>query len=669
MENNRVSKYQATGERRLLGCLQTSEESVKNGLGNKLDETIVSRFERVVAEDPDRVASVCGRLSQTYGTLNAQANCLAEHLRGAGVRANSFVAVYLDRSPEMLTAILGILKAGAAYLPIDSTYPSTRVLEMLEDARPVAIVTTTLLAAGLSHQFSQLSVTALKLDELFLSERSTEIENPPLAASNDDLAYLMYTSGSTGKPKGVMVSHRNVVRLLDQTEPWFHFGSSDVWTMFHSIAFDFSVWEIWGCLLTGGRLVIVPFAVSRSPRDFYDLLSTERISVLNQTPSAFSMLIQVEQTTALVPLALRLVIFGGEALQYRKLTPWFQRHGDTAPQLVNMYGITETTVHVTYRAIRADEAESVQESLIGSPIPDMQIHLLDASGKPVAVGEIGELYVGGGGVTRGYLNRPQLNEERFIPDPFAQSPGARLYRSGDLARLRLDGEMVYLGRNDSQVKINGFRIELGEVEAAIAAAPGVQQSCVVVQMDGNGNQRLAAYFVAASETEPTARALGEFFAGRLPAHMRPSSYTRLKELPLTVNGKLDQAALPRPFTQVDRDAVAREGAVFQSLSETEERVARIFQDALDLRRIDPDDNFFDCGGTSLLLINAHLRLQAQFERLIPVTMMFECPTVRSLAKRLSSVKTSSSERNVVQERAQRARAAFAQARAAKVVAS
>jgi amino acid adenylation domain-containing protein len=667
MENNRLSNNQATRERPFLGHLQTSEESAEDGFGNNFGETIVSRFERVVAEGPGRVASVCGRLSQTYGTLNAQANGLAEHLRGAGVRANSFVAIYLDRSPEMLTAILGVLKAGGAYLPIDSTYPSSRVLEMLEDARPVAIVTTALLAEGLSNQFSQLSVTALKLDELFLSEGSAEIENPPLAASDEDLAYLMYTSGSTGKPKGVMVSHRNVVRLLDQTEPWFHFNSSDVWTMFHSIAFDFSVWEIWGCLLTGGRLVIVPFAVSRSPRDFYDLLSTERVSVLNQTPSAFSMLIQVEQSTVPIPLTLRLVIFGGEALQYRKLASWFQRHGDTAPQLVNMYGITETTVHVTYRAIRADEAESVQESLIGSPIPDMQIHLLDAFGQPVVEGEIGELYVGGGGVTRGYLNRPQLNEERFISNPFSQSPGAQLYRSGDLARLRLDGEMVYLGRNDSQVKINGFRIELGEVEAAMAAAPGVQQSCVVVQTDGKGNQRLAAYFVAASETELTARVLGEFFAGRLPAHMRPSSYTQLKELPLTVNGKLDQAALPTPSGPAD--TATREGAVPQSLSGAEEQVARIFQDALDLRRIGPDDNFFDCGGTSLLLINAHLRLQAQFERLIPVTMMFECPTVRSLAKRLSIDKTSSSERNAVQQQAQRARAAFARARAAKVVAS
>ncbi len=451
MENNRLSKNPAAGEKH-LSRLQTSEESVKDGSGNKSNETIVSRFERVVAVDPDRVASVCGTHRQTYGTLNAQANCLAEHLRGAGVRANAFVAIYLDRSPEMLTAILGTLKAGGAYLPIDSKYPAARVLEMLEDARPVAILTTTSLAAGLSDQFSRLSVAVVKLDELFAKEWPVEIENPTPAASEDDLAYLMYTSGSTGKPKGVMVSHRNVIRLLDQTEPWFHFNADDVWTMFHSIAFDFSVWEIWGCLLTGGRLVIVPFAVSRSPRDFYSLLSMEHVSVLNQTPSAFSMLIQVEQSAASLPLSLRFVIFGGEALQYRKLAPWFERHGDIAPQLVNMYGITETTVHVTYRPIKAVEAESVQESLIGVPIPDMQIYLLDAEGRPVSEGEVGELYVGGGGVTHGYLNRPQLNEERFIADRFTQSPGARLYRSGDLARIRPDGEMVYLGRNDSQVK-------------------------------------------------------------------------------------------------------------------------------------------------------------------------------------------------------------------------
>jgi amino acid adenylation domain-containing protein len=665
MENNILFKNTAVGEGRLLSRPQTPEDSRKDGFSKKSDDTIVSRFERVVAEDPDRVATICGKISQTYGTLNSQANRLSEQLRRLGVRNDTFVAIYLDRSPEMLTAILGVLKAGGAYLPIDSKYPTARVFEMLEDARPVVILTTVSLAEGLSDQLSQLAIETLKLDDFFASDEAATVENPPLAANEGDLAYLMYTSGSTGKPKGVMVTHKNVVRLLEQTDPWFSFSTSDVWTMFHSIAFDFSVWEIWGCLLTGGRLVIVPFAVSRSPRDFYDLLSTERVTVLNQTPSAFSMLIQVERSTAPVPLSLRLVIFGGEALQYRKLAPWFQRHGDTAPRLVNMYGITETTVHVTYRPIKAVEAESVQESLIGVPIPDLQLHLLDTFGSPVAEGEIGELYVGGAGVTRGYLNRPQLNEERFIADPFAGSSGARLYRSGDLARLRSDGELVYLGRNDSQVKINGFRIELGEVEAVMAAAPGVQQSCVVVHTDGSGNQRLAAYFIATPETELTAGALGKFFAGRLPAHMRPSSYTRLKELPLTANGKLDQSALPTP--SVGSGTVT--DGVLQSLSENEERVAHIFQDVLDLRRIGPDDNFFDCGGTSLLLINAHLRLQAQFERLIPVTMMFECPTVRSLAKRLSSDGPSLSEKNAVQQQAQKARNAFARARAAKGVAS
>jgi amino acid adenylation domain-containing protein len=633
-------------------------ESEKNGTAGSTC-SIVSLFERVAGANPDKTACVCGNTSQSYGVLNSRANYIARYLQRLGVRTDSFVAIYLDRSPEMLMAILGVLKAGGAYLPIDSMYPAARVVEMLEDARPVAILTTASLAAGLSDQISGLPLSMLKMEDL-LAEAPTELENPALAAGEDDLAYMIYTSGSTGKPKGVMVTHKNVVRLLAHTEQWFHFDSNDVWTMFHSIAFDFSVWEIWGCLLTGGRLVIVPFAVSRSPGEFYGLLSSERVTVLNQTPSAFSMLMQVEQNAVLLPLHLRLVIFGGEALQYRKLAPWFKRHGDTAPQLVNMYGITETTVHVTYRAITARDAQSVQESLIGEPIPDMQVHLLDASGGPVADGDVGEIYVGGGGVARGYHNRPQLNEERFIPDRFAESRGARLYRTGDLGRVRSDGELVYLGRNDSQVKINGFRIELGEVEAAMAEAPGVKQSCVVAHTDGDGTQRLAAYFVAAPGVELTASSLGRFFAGRVPAHMRPSSYTRLMALPLTVNGKLDASALPPPSMGESANASTE-----PSLSEMEAQVTRVFLDTLDLRRIGLDDNFFDCGGTSLLLIRAHLRLQAQFARPIPATVMFECPTVRSLARRLAAGGVSSTGINAVQQQARRARDSFARVRAAK----
>ena len=665
MENDEHVKNSATEGGQLKCRIQSSEIPGRNGYAGGALDTIVSVFERVAAEKSDQIAVVCGETRWTYGQLNTQANSLAGQLRKLGVRTGSFVAIYLDRSPEMLAAILGILKAGGAYLPIDFGYPKARVVEMLEDARPVTILTTASLALGLSEQLAGLSVSVVEMDGVRVLPKSAESDDPPRVSTGEDLAYLMYTSGSTGKPKGVMVTHRNVLRLLEQTEPWFHFGADDVWTMFHSIAFDFSVWEIWGPLLTGGRLVIVPFAVSRSPREFYELLSRERVTVLNQTPSAFFMLIQVEQDSPPLPLTLRLVIFGGEALQYRKLAPWFQRHGDTSPRLVNMYGITETTVHVTYRPIAAGEAESVQESLIGMPIPDMQLYLLDEAKKPVQAGEVGELYVGGGGVTRGYLNRPQLNTERFIPDSFTQLAGARLYRTGDLARVRPDGEIVYLGRNDNQVKINGFRIELGEVEAALAEVPGVQQSCVVAHADKSGTQRLAAYFVATPGVELTARTLGEFFVSKMPAHMRPSSYTLVQQIPLTVNGKLDAAALPAP--SVGSGSIHKELA--QSLSETEEQVSRVFTDVLDLREIGLDDNFFDCGGTSLLLISAHLRLQAHFERLIPVTLMFECPTVRSLAKRLSSNGPTASEKNAIQQQAQKARGAFARARATKGVAS
>jgi amino acid adenylation domain-containing protein len=661
-----ISNNSAIEAEQASGRSSFSDGSGGNGSLLSGHNSMGSLFESVVATCPEKVAAVCGNASMTYGNLNAQANHVARHLHNLGVRPDSFVAVYLDRSLEMLVAMLGILKSGGAYLPIDPAYPAARVLDVLDDAKPVAIVTTGSLIRGVAEQISQLPLAVLKVDE-FLAATDGALENPAVAASGDDLAYMIYTSGSTGKPKGVMVTHRNVIRLLVQTEPWFHFNASDVWTMFHSIAFDFSVWEIWACLLTGGRLVIVPFAVSRSPREFYDLLSAEKVTVLNQTPSAFSMLVQLEQDSAPQPLSLRYVIFGGEALQYRKLVPWFARHGDTAPQLINMYGITETTVHVTYRAIKAEEAERVQESLIGESIPDMQIYLLDASGKPVAPGEVGEIYVGGGGVTRGYHNRPQLNEERFIADPFSQIPGARLYRAGDLARVRPDGEMVYLGRNDNQVKINGFRIELGEVEAALAAAPGVTQSCVVARTGGDGAQRLAAYFVAAPEEEVTPQLLGQFFVARMPAHMRPSSYTRLTALPLTVNGKLDAAALPEPLIgSNDSEQGNRAG---QSLSETEERVEQIFSETLGLRGIGLDDNFLDYGGTSLLLIKAHLLVQAKFERQIPITLIFECPTVRSLAARLAEDKPSSPAISAVQQQARRSRDAFARARAAKSGAS
>jgi hypothetical protein len=314
--------------------------------------------------------------------------------------------------------------------------------------------------------------------------------------------------------------------------------------------------------------------------------------------------------------------------------------------------------------VTAADAESVQESLIGVPIPDMQLYVLDASGNHALPDEVGELYVGGGGVTRGYLNRPQLNAERFIPDIFTEK-GGRLYRSGDIARVRPDGEIVYLGRNDGQVKISGFRIELGEVEAAVASYPGVQQSCVVANTDANGTQRLAAYFVGPAEVAPTTRAFSDFLATRLPAHMIPSFYTKLDQLPLTLNGKLDLAALKTPIKEL---AVASNGTPSQMLSRAEEQVAKVWRAVLSIEHIGLDDNFFDIGGTSLLLMGAHLRLQAAFDRQFPITWMFECTTVSALAKRLSETAALPASINAIQQRAQKQRDAFARARAVKSVA-
>ena len=374
----------------------------------------------------------------------------------------------------------------------------------------------------------------------------------------------------------------------------------------------------------------MPFGISRSPEEFHQLLVDERVTVLNQTPSAFVLLDQVDAKVPLARLSLRLVIFGGEALAPASLRAWFVRHGDQKPQMVNMYGITETTVHVTYRRILAKDAERERESIIGEPIPDMQLYLLDANLQPVRDGLEGEICVGGAGVARGYLNRAALTTERFCDDPFG-APEGRLYRSGDLARRREDGELVYLGRRDSQVKVNGFRIELGEIEAAIVTHPAVVQACVIAHSEAGGNPRLAAYYVAKFGKEPSTREMSEFLATRLPAQMMPAFYQRLAVFPLTPNGKVDRSALPAPRAGTilpDRRSLA-------AATSMEDLVASIWRVVLDAKAVSLDDNFFDVGGTSLLLIAVRTGIQEQLDRQIPVTWMFEYTTIRALAKRLS----------------------------------
>ncbi|MET0397898.1 MAG: amino acid adenylation domain-containing protein, partial [Longimicrobiaceae bacterium] len=497
-------------------------------------ERIEARFARRAAERPDAPAVTSGGSTLTYGELDARAGRLARRLRALGVGPETGVGIALERSAGLVVAILATLKAGGAYVPLDPAYPAERIAWVLQDSGAAVLVT----ASGLLPRLPAFrgAVLCIDTDEGAAPEPGGD---PAAAAGPDSLAYVIYTSGSTGRPKGVQVTHRSVLRLFDATDPWFGFGADDVWTLFHSAAFDFSVWELWGALLHGGRLVVVPFAVSRSPEDFHRLLVEEGVTVLNQTPSAFRQLAEADRVSGVDPRALRLrhVVFGGEALDPQALRPWLDRHGDRRPRLVNMYGITETTVHVTFRVLgRADLERG--GSPLGAPIPDLALHLLDRGLEPVPPGVPGEIFVGGAGVARGYLGRPELTAERFVPDPFGSEPGARLYRSGDLARRRADGEPEYLGRADRQVKVRGFRIETGEVEAALSAHPGVAAAAVDAREDAAGEPRLVAYVVApAGAPAPPPAELRAHLAASLPDYMVPAVFVVLDALPLTGNGK------------------------------------------------------------------------------------------------------------------------------------
>ncbi|MBO0798593.1 MAG: amino acid adenylation domain-containing protein, partial [Blastocatellia bacterium] len=458
-------------------------------------------------------------------------------------------------------------------------------------------------------------------------------ENPVNDVTPDDIAYVIYTSGSTGLPKGVLVTHSNVIRLFVTTQPWYQFNEKDVWTLFHSYAFDFSVWEIWGALLYGGRLVVVPYWVSRSPDSFCELVRIEQVTVLNQTPSAFRHFIQAEErASAAGELALRLVIFGGEALELQSLRPWFERHGDQYPQLVNMYGITETTVHVTYRPLTMEDL-SASGSVIGGPIPDLRVFVLGKNSQLVPFRVPGELHISGAGLARGYLNQPELTALRFVPDPFSDEPGARLYRSGDLARLLPNGDIEFVGRLDHQVKIRGFRIELGEIEAVLGGHPAIQEAVVLAQEERPGEKRLVAYLVANQKAELSLSELRDFVGEKLPDYMTPSVFVTLDALPLTPNGKVDRKALPQPeWTRPEL-----ESAFEASRTPAEEMLASIWTDVLGLDRVGVLDNFFELGGHSLLAIQVISRVREAFQVELALSDIFETPTIACLAKRIETL--------------------------------
>jgi amino acid adenylation domain-containing protein len=583
--------------------------------------TLHAAFAAQAARTPHAPALTYGERTMTYARLEARANRLAARLRTRGVEAGALVGLCVERSLETVAGVLGILKAGAAYLPLDPAYPDDRLAYMLEDSGALVVVT-----AGDAANRLPSGIERIRMDE---EEDSVDADAfVPVEVSPEAPAYVIYTSGSTGRPKGVQVTHANVVRLMTATDPWFGFGADDVWTLFHSYAFDFSVWEIWGALLYGGRLVVVPFEVSRDPARFHALLRDERVTVLNQTPSAFRQLIRADDDAAAAgapaDLALRYVIFGGEALDPASLRSWVDRRGADRPRLVNMYGITETTVHVTYRVIGEADVRAGSASPIGIPIPDLSIHLLDRRGRTVPIGLAGEMYVGGGGVARGYLHRPELTAQRFVPDPFSDKVADRLYRSGDLARRLADGSLEFLGRADDQVKVRGFRIELGEIESVLLEHPSVREAVVLVRGSGD-ERRLVAWTVAAESV--TAAELRAHLLAHLPEYMVPSAFVPMDRLPLTRNGKTDRRALPEP------EAADVAGAEYVApRTQTEQVIAALWSELLGVERVGATDRFFDLGGQSLLATRAVSRVREALGVEVPVRAVFEHPALDAFAR-------------------------------------
>ncbi|QMU71794.1 non-ribosomal peptide synthetase [Streptacidiphilus sp. P02-A3a] len=596
-----------------------------SGRDYRAEETIPEVFQEWAARTPDAVAVTCDGVALTYAELNSRANRLAHRLMALGAGPEALVGVRFERGPELVVALLAVLKSGAGYLPLDPGQPAERLSYILADAQVACLVT--------DRRGEEEAVTTLLPDE---DDQDWPDTDPAPRASCGNTAYVIHTSGSTGAPKGVPVSHANVLRLLRSCQEEFGFGPEDVWTLFHSYAFDFSVWELWGALLNGGRAVVVPFALSRSPQDFLDLLVSERVTVLNQTPSAFRGLQEAVALADPFPhaLALRTVVFGGEALDVAELAPWFDRFGDQRPTLVNMYGITETTVHVTHRRVRAEEAGGDRRSPIGRPLGDLRLHLLDADLNLVPIGVPGQLYVSGPGVARGYLRRPGLTAERFLPDPYAVVPGARVYRTGDLARYGADGELEFLGRADDQVKIRGHRIEPGEIEAAIGGLPDVDKSLVVAhRRAGERESRLVAYVAPRASRTLDVSGLRTALGRTLPGYMVPAVFVPLDAFPMTANGKIDRRALPDPDTH---RALGGPGHLAPRTS-TERIVAETWTEVLGMPRVGALDNFFDLGGDSIRAIKVVGALRRRGTDLTVQNLLVH-QTVEELARFADTVK-------------------------------
>jgi amino acid adenylation domain-containing protein len=571
-------------------------------------------FEDWASRSPESIAIVSGDRTLSYGALNARANRMAHALIAAGVKPDDRVALCMERSPEMVVAMLAILKAGGGYVPIDPGYPDERLAYLLGDCAPAAI-----LCAPDLRDAPWLSVMACPILDIDTAAADQREENPAVAGmTSRRLAYVIYTSGSTGMPKGVEVEHHSIMRLVMGTD-YAPIGESDCLAHCSNPAFDASTWEIWGALLHGARLAVVPQHVVLDPSAFNRALIDDGVTAIFMTVGLFN-----EYQDALAPAfsGLRHLLVGGDALNPRKIERAL-KNPQRPQRLVNCYGPTETTTFaVTHEVVVVDAAEG--SIPLGRPIANTQVYVLDANREPVPVGVTGELYIGGDGVARGYLNRPALTAERFLEDPFSEESGARMYRTGDLGRWRSDGTIEFLGRNDFQVKIRGFRVELGEIEAQLCACDGVREAMVLAREDAPGEKRLVAYYV--SEDALDVAVLRERLSRRMPDYMLPTAFVRMLSWPLTANGKLDRRALPAP----EGDAYARR-EYEAPLGAAEESVAAIWRELLGLDQVGRHDNFFELGGHSLIAMQLTGRIRSHFRIDLPMLEIFNNPTLSALA--------------------------------------
>jgi len=609
-------------------------------------KTVAEIFEEVAADHPDSIALVCGNKKLTYEQLNSHANRLAHRLRGLGIGPEILVGCCIERSVELIVALIAVLKAGGAYVPIDPHYPKERFEFILADTQPAVILSQSAYASTLLAE-CRIPIVLVDQDNTQTSEYSGS--NPTPVGSAGTLAYVMYTSGSTGRPKGVAVENRAIVRLVQNTN-YCHFGADEVFLLFAPISFDASTFEIWGPLLNGGRLVIMPPEVS-SLDDLGREIREHQVTTLWLTAGLFHLMVD-QRLEDLRPL--RQLLAGGDVLSPRHVRLVLERFPDC--RLINGYGPTENTTFTCCHVMR--HGDLVPESVpIGVPISNTTMYILDENLHAVEAGITGELYATGDGLARGYFNNPSATAERFLPNPFAAQSDQRMYRTGDLARWRKDGVVEFLGRLDSQIKVLGHRVEPGEVETALGGHVGLEQACVVaIDGEGGGSKRLAAYYVCKPKAALTPEDLRAYVVAKLPHYMVPSFFIPMPSLPLSANGKIDRSALPPPRILATSET-SSEGPV----TKLEQVIARLWQDVLRVPSVGLDDNFFDLGGDSLLLIAVHAKLQKEVPTAIQITDLFEFPTIRGLTRHLNG---NEAERSLpeVNTQAQKQRAVFAEQR-------